>query len=74
MSWPRSLEPELEIPATLYSGEVGLREIHHVARVYSLFDVAQILLAGRDRYQLNFTLAGNAPPLFRSLRSRRNRP
>ncbi len=43
-----------------------VREIHHVARVYSLFDVAQILLAGRDRYHLNFTLAGNAPPLFRS--------
>jgi hypothetical protein len=43
-----------------------VREIHHVARVYSLFDVAQILLAGRDRYHLNFSLAGNAPPLFLS--------
>ncbi|WP_367874366.1 hypothetical protein [Luteolibacter sp. Populi] len=43
-----------------------VREIHHVARVYSLYDVAQILLAGRDRYRLNFSLAGNAPPLFLS--------
>ncbi|MCW1915518.1 hypothetical protein OJ996_18170 [Luteolibacter sp. GHJ8] len=43
-----------------------VREIHHVARVYSLFDVAQILLAGRERYHLNFSLAGNAPSLFLS--------
>lgn len=43
-----------------------VREIHHVARVYSLFDVAQILLAGRERYHLNFTLAANTPPLFLS--------
>ncbi|WP_035614982.1 hypothetical protein [Haloferula sp. BvORR071] len=43
-----------------------VREIHHVARVYSLYDVAQILLAGRGRYHLNFSLAGNAPSLFLS--------
>ncbi|QJE98448.1 hypothetical protein [Luteolibacter luteus] len=41
-----------------------VREIHHVARVYSLFDVAQILLAGRNRYHLQFTLSDKAPSLF----------
>jgi len=41
-----------------------VREIHHVARVYSLFDVAQILLAGRNRYHLQFTLSDKVPPIF----------
>lgn len=43
-----------------------VREIHHVARVYSLYDVAQILLAGRNRYHLNFSLSNNAPSIFLS--------
>jgi hypothetical protein len=37
-----------------------VKEIHHLARVYSLFDVAQILLASRERYQLHFSCSGPA--------------
>lgn len=43
-----------------------VREIQHVARVYSLYDVAQILLAGRERYQLRFEVSDKAAPLFKS--------
>ena len=43
-----------------------VREIHHLARVYSLYDVAQILLAGRERYRLRFELSAKAAPLFKS--------
>lgn len=43
-----------------------VREIHHLARVYSLYDVAQILLAGRERYHLRFELSDKAAPLFKS--------
>ena len=43
-----------------------VKEIQHVARVYSLYDVAQILLAGRERYRLRFELSDKAAPLFRS--------
>jgi hypothetical protein len=43
-----------------------VREIHHLARVYSLYDVAQILLAGRERYHLHFELSAKAPSIFKS--------
>jgi hypothetical protein len=43
-----------------------VREIHHLARVYSLYDVAQILLAGRERYHLRFELSDKAAPLLKS--------
>ena len=43
-----------------------VREIHHLARVYSLYDVAQILLAGRERYHLRFELSDKAPSIFKS--------
>jgi hypothetical protein len=43
-----------------------VREIHHLARVYSLYDVAQILLAGRERYHLRFELSDRAPSIFKS--------
>ena len=43
-----------------------VREIHHLARVYSLYDVAQILLAGRERYHLRFELADRAPSIFKN--------
>jgi hypothetical protein len=43
-----------------------VKEIHHVARVYSLFDVAQILLAGRERYHLQFTVSEKVAPVFRN--------
>ena len=41
------------------------KEIHHVARVYSLFDVANILLARRDRCLATFESAASRPPLYR---------
>jgi len=43
-----------------------VREIHHLARVYSLYDVAQILLAGRERYHLRFEVSDKAAPIFKS--------
>ncbi len=43
-----------------------VREIHHLARVYSLYDVAQILLAGRERYHLRFELSDKARPILKS--------
>lgn len=43
-----------------------VKEIHHVARVYSLFDVSQILLAGRERYHLQFALSDKAAPILKS--------
>lgn len=42
-----------------------VREIHQVARVYSLFDVAQILLASRERYILHFSTGEKRPAFFR---------
>lgn len=41
------------------------KEIHQVARVYPLFDVAQILLAERGRCRALFEAAEAAPPLLR---------
>ncbi|MCW1883415.1 hypothetical protein OKA04_01660 [Luteolibacter flavescens] len=43
-----------------------VKEIHHVARVYSLYDVAQILLAGRERYHLQFAVSDKVSPIFKS--------
>lgn len=43
-----------------------VKEIHHLARVYSLYDVAQILLTARNRYLLNFSVAEKVPPIFKS--------
>ena len=40
------------------------KEVHQVARVYSLFDVAQILLAERGRCKARFEVAANRPPLL----------
>lgn len=40
------------------------REVHHVARVYSLFDVSNILLARRDRCTASFEAAESRPPLL----------
>lgn len=41
------------------------KEVHQVARVYPLFDVAQILLAERSRCRALFETAESAPPLLR---------
>ncbi|MFD0894445.1 hypothetical protein KBB96_06505 [Luteolibacter ambystomatis] len=40
------------------------KEVHHVARVYSLFDIAQILLAQRDRCRAVFEVSESKPALF----------
>lgn len=41
------------------------KEVHQVARVYPLYDVAQILLAERSRCIAVFETAESAPPLLR---------
>jgi hypothetical protein len=43
-----------------------VKEIHHVARVYSLYDVSQILLAGRERYHLQFAVSDKVGPILKS--------
>ena len=40
------------------------KEIHQVARVYSLYDIAQILLAQRERVRAVFEVEESRPPLF----------
>jgi len=40
------------------------KEIHHVARAYSLFDVAQLLLAQRERCRAVFEVAESKPAFF----------
>lgn len=40
------------------------KEVHQVARVYSLFDVAQILLAERGRCRAKFEVGANRPALL----------
>jgi len=40
------------------------REVHQVARVYPLFDIARILLAERGRCRAVFELEADHPPLF----------
>ncbi|MGC4015265.1 MAG: hypothetical protein QM755_12225 [Luteolibacter sp.] len=40
------------------------KEVHHVARVYSLFDIAQILLAQRDRCRALFEVSESKAALF----------
>ena len=40
------------------------REVHQVARVYPLFEIARILLAERGRCRAVFEVEANHPPLF----------
>lgn len=44
------------------------KEVHQVARVYSLFDIAQILLAQRERVRAVFEVEESRPPLFLGLK------
>lgn len=44
------------------------KEILHLARVYSLFEIAKVLLAARDRYQARFTAKDPAGPMFACLK------
>jgi hypothetical protein len=41
------------------------KEIHHVARVYPLFDVAEIILAERARFRAHFEISEKKPPFYR---------
>lgn len=41
------------------------KEIHHVARVYSLFDIAEILLGARERCSLKVVSDAKKPLMFR---------
>lgn len=41
------------------------KEIHHVARVYPLFDVAEIILAERARCRAHFEISEKKPPFYR---------
>lgn len=40
------------------------KEVMHVARVYSLFDIAKTLLSQRERYHGIFTVDESKPPLY----------
>ena len=40
------------------------REVHQFARVYSLYEIARVLLARRDRYRLKFIAEENGPTLW----------
>lgn len=40
------------------------KEVTHVARVYSLFDIAKTLLSQRERYHGIFTVPETKPPLY----------
>lgn len=42
-----------------------VKEIHHVARVYSLFDISQLLLAARERCRLHITADDRAGMMWR---------
>lgn len=44
------------------------KEILHLARVYSLFEIAKVLLAARDRYQAHFSAKEPAGPMFACLK------
>ncbi|BCX49804.1 hypothetical protein HAHE_37120 [Haloferula helveola] len=41
-----------------------VKEIHHRARVYSLFDLAQLFLGSRERYRLEVKVDPKRPALF----------
>lgn len=55
----------LEVMPSAEAVALIAREIQQVARVYSLFDIAAVLLADRSRYSLRFTVFDDAPPLWR---------
>ena len=42
-----------------------IKEIHHVARVYPLFDIAQIILAERSRLRATFEITEKKDPFYR---------
>jgi hypothetical protein len=64
----REIEPAQGVRVTLMPDPQAVhligKEVHQVARVYSLFDVAQILLAERGRCRARFEVAAGREPLF----------
>ena len=65
---PEEIFPSPGVRVALYPDRQAVhlvgKEIHQVARVYSLFDVAQILLAERVRCRAVFEVSTTRPPLF----------
>jgi hypothetical protein len=45
---------KVEVHPAAEAVELIAKEVHQYARVYSLFDIARVLLAQRDRYRLRF--------------------
>lgn len=64
----REIEPAPGVRVTLMPDPQAVhligKEVHQVARVYSLFDVAQILLAERGRCRARFEVGASRPPLL----------
>jgi len=54
----------VELAPTREALELIHKEIQHYARIYSLFDIAQVILARRDRYRIRFKAAKERPPLL----------
>lgn len=46
-----------------------VKEIHHRARVYSLFDVANLFLGSKAQCRVEFVLENSKPPMFRGKKS-----
>jgi hypothetical protein len=67
---PRDLPPAADgVKITVLPSEEAIhlivKEIQHRARVYSLFDVAQLFLGARERYQLQVDVEEGRPALYR---------
>lgn len=54
----------VEIHPSEEAVELIAKEVHQYARVYSLFDIAQVLLARRDRYRLKFVVEKGATRMW----------
>lgn len=63
-------QPERGVRVTILPSQHAVhlvgKEIHHVARVYSLYDVAQTLLSERDRCVAQFDVTEKHAPIFSS--------
>lgn len=61
-------DPEQGVRAELHpsrkAAHLVAQEIHHVARVYALYDVAQLVLADRARFVVKFLVSPNHAPVF----------
>lgn len=71
-SRPERVEPEEGVTVIFRPGAEAMsvlaKQIHHGARIYSLLDVAHLILGGRDRYRLVFRADASHRPLLRGRR------